>query len=77
MFQQTTQESLFERVLSNLFPLVLPGPCPKEDLVDSLEYLERMGRTGVDRSPSMIVGRIVGGAQPRRVLLMGPRTSWI
>ena len=77
MFQQTTQESFFERVLSNLFPPRWPTLHRKNDLPESLEYHGRKSRTGVDNSPLLAVGRVVGKAQPRRVFAMGPRTSWI
>ena len=77
MFQQSDGESFFERVLSNLFPPEWPVLHRKNDLPESLEYHGRKSRTGMDHSPLLAVGRVVGVAQPRRVLLMGPRTSWI
>jgi len=76
MFESAPEESFIERVLSNLFPPKWPALHPKNDLSGSLEYQGRKSRTGVDHSPLMAVGRVVGEAQPRRVLLMGPRTSW-
>jgi len=67
---------LFARVLSVLFPARLPALHLKDDLPESLGYQYRVSRVGMDHSPLHAVGRVTGGAKPRRVFYMGPRTSW-
>jgi hypothetical protein len=63
------EESIFERVLSTLFPVELGSM----DLNHTAEYQTRMSRKGVENKPGHAFGRVVGVAQEKRVLYLPGR----
>ena len=64
------EDNVFERILSTLFPPEL-GSVPHESSVD---YHYRISRKGVENMPGYAHGRVVGGAQLKRVFHLPGRT---
>ena len=62
------EESLIQRVLSNLFP---PRLGEIDDLTETHDYSYRMSRTGVDNVPGMAVGRVAEVKQRKIFYLPG------
>jgi hypothetical protein len=67
------EENFFERILSILFPPEIPRLRLGDSWRETVGYVTRMSRRGVENHPHMAAGVVKEPAKFKRVILLGPR----